>query len=155
MLYARIKINIVFLWLSAFLHDIGKVKIDKQILNTNRQLTAQEMHLIKSHAIEGAKLCSISKRLSKIIKCHHENDDGTGYLGLQASQIPFEAKIIRIIDVYDALSNKRPYKDACTLDETMEIMNSTKSHFDASLFETFLSFMNYSVDGKISEMIVS
>lgn len=101
--------------LCAYLHDIGKVHIPSEILQKNEKLTDEEYEIMKTHTVFGYEMCmryDEFKNLASIIRAHHENIDGSGYPdGLVESLIPEEAKLIKIADVYDALTQRRQYKD--------------------------------------------
>ena len=103
--------------LAAPLHDIGKVAIPEGILHKPGKLTDEEWEIMKTHAEVGSELlakssASISKLGSRLAHYHHENWDGTGYPdGLQGEEIPLEARIMAVADVFDALGSKRCYKD--------------------------------------------
>lgn len=110
----------------AYLHDLGKVMIPTEILQKTARLTDDEYEIMKSHTTHGYDICMKYKELKKyalIIRAHHENFDGTGYPDrLVGNQIPFEASIIKIADVYDALVRKRQYKEGFPQSEALQIM---------------------------------
>lgn len=100
---------------AALLHDIGKIFIDKNILNKEGKLTDLEYEIIKMHAEIGAdyikqKKCFHTDVIDGI-RYHHENYNGTGYYGLKGEEIPFLSRIIRIADTYSAMIDKRCYHD--------------------------------------------
>ncbi len=133
------------------LHDIGKVAIPDCILLKQGKLTKEEFDIMKSHTSRGAlELKSIKEVYPnndfinygyEIAKYHHEWIDGSGYPeGIKGDSIPLHARVVAILDVYDALRAKRPYKDAYTHDEALSIMKKESSrHFDKKIFSTFLS----------------
>lgn len=117
------------------LHDIGKVAIPDSILLKAGPLSAAEFAYMKEHTTRGKEIVEqalanlnmqgkhYNQILRNIVYCHHENWDGTGYpQGLKARAIPLEARIIRVADVYDALTSKRPYKAAWTQQEAMAFL---------------------------------
>ncbi|MBO5141721.1 MAG: HD domain-containing protein [Clostridia bacterium] len=112
--------------LCAYLHDIGKVHIPAAILQKNGKLTDEEYEIMKSHTVYGYEMClryDEFKHLAPIIRAHHENYDGSGYPdGLRESLIPEEAKLIKVADVYDALTQKRQYKDGFKSSVAIQIM---------------------------------
>lgn len=134
------------------LHDVGKVAIPDSILLKDGKLTDAEFQIMKTHTTIGgdiirdfAKHSEIENepvlRLAEdIARFHHENWDGSGYpTGLKGTQIPLPARIMAIIDVYDALRSKRPYKNATLHQEAVGIMASlSEQKFDPSLFRLFL-----------------
>ncbi|MDR2940217.1 MAG: HD domain-containing protein, partial [Clostridiales bacterium] len=139
-----------FFILSAQLHDVGKVAIKDNILLKPGKLTVEEFEEMKKHTTVGAniiKKIENSTSQSDFLKhaeifagSHHEKWDGTGYpLGLKGSEIPLEGRLMAIVDVYDALTNERPYKDAYTHEKAVEIIKEgSGSHFDPKLVVSFL-----------------
>jgi putative two-component system response regulator len=99
-----------------FLHDVGKVGIPDAVLLKAAPLTADEFELMKRHTIIGDTLCTplqSLRRVRPIIRSHHERLDGSGYPdGLRGDEVPLLAQIVGIVDVYDALTSRRPYRDA-------------------------------------------
>lgn len=134
------------------LHDIGKVAIPDSILLKPGKLTVEEFAIMTTHTRIGAEIIrDFSRnsgiahedvlRLAEEIACsHHENWDGTGYpYGLAGEAIPFSARIMAIIDVYDALRSERPYKKALSHEEAVSIMAGSAVHkFDPALLALFL-----------------
>ena len=107
-----------------FLHDIGKVGIPDAILLKKGRLTPDEYAVMKQHAIIGDRLCGELRTLRQvrpIVRHHHERLDGSGYPdALRGDAIPLLAQITAIVDVFDALTTERPYKDAVTPDHAFE-----------------------------------
>jgi len=132
------------LMLGAFLHDVGKIGLPDNILLKPGALTAEEFAIMRSHVRLGVDIIAQSTWLrgaQPVIEGHHEKFDGSGYLrGLKGEAIPLNARIFTIVDVFDALTSRRPYKAAMSLDAALEIMRQkTGSHFDPVLLEHFLS----------------
>jgi len=100
---------------AGLLHDIGKVRLDQNILNKKGKLTEDEFEHVKQHVMFGVELLKkyrIPKEIYMIVEQHHERDDGTGYPnGLKENEILIESKILRYADVYDALISNR--SNAC------------------------------------------
>ncbi|MBI4831577.1 MAG: response regulator, partial [Candidatus Lindowbacteria bacterium] len=125
------------------LHDIGKIGIKDTILNKPGRLTAEEFEEIKKHPETGEKICYPLHSLQPvlpIIKHHHEKYDGSGYpSGLVGEDIPLLARIMAIVDVYDALTSRRAYRDAMAHTEAMEILRkeTAEKKFDPALLEKF------------------
>jgi putative two-component system response regulator len=128
----------------ASLHDVGKVGIPDSILKKPGKLTAEEWTEMKRHTIYGYELLRIAgadRIAQNIALCHHEWFDGTGYpYGLKGEAIPIEARIVALADVYDALTNKRCYKDAFTLDSAEAMIRESRGrHFDPAVVDVFFS----------------
>lgn len=129
------------------LHDVGKLFVPPEILNKRGRLTDDEFEIVKKHTIYAERLLDNPhfKVALNIAMYHHENYDGTGYpKGLKGEEIPIEAQIIKIVDVYDALRSERPYKKAFTHEEAMEIMlkgdnRTSPSNFNPRLLKIFVS----------------
>ena len=127
------------IYLYSALHDIGKIKIPKEILNKPGSLTSKEWEIVKKHTIWGGELLGSDERLKiarNIALYHHERWDGSGYpFGLSGDQIPIEAQIVGLVDVYDALRSKRPYKDALSHKDTLTVILSNPSKFNPYLLK--------------------
>lgn len=133
----------------ALLHDIGKMGIPDHILNKPDELTPEEWHIMRNHTSHAYKMLSPIKYLQPALdipRCHHEKWDGTGYPdGLKGEQIPIAARIFAVVDVWDALTSNRPYRDAWSNDEATEYIRSESGrHFDSQVVETFLSLISTS-----------
>lgn len=136
---------------AAPLHDIGKIKISDIILNKPGRLTAEEFEIIKMHTHEGSEIIAKTltnienedylKTANEMALYHHEKWDGSGYLHhLSGEDIPLSARIMAVVDVFDALTSKRVYKDAFSFDEAIKIISdSSGTHFDPSIIEVFMS----------------
>jgi putative two-component system response regulator len=131
---------------AAPMHDIGKIGVPDRILLKPGPLDADEWKVMKLHTTIGGKILSNSdshviKMAEQIALTHHEKWDGSGYPdGLKGSQIPLWGRISAIVDVFDALTNDRPYKKAFPIDESLEILKkSTGTHFDPEVSEAFFS----------------
>lgn len=135
--------------LAARLHDIGKIGVPDAVLLKPGKLNDAELQVMRSHPIVGAELLSKSdtphvKMAEEIARFHHEWWDGTGYPGnLSGSAIPLSARITALADVFDALTHKRPYKDAWSFDDAMaEISRQSGTQFDPHLAELFVVLVN-------------
>jgi HD-GYP domain-containing protein (c-di-GMP phosphodiesterase class II) len=127
----------------AFLHDVGKIGIRDSILLKPGNLTETEFKEMKQHVKHGLDIVGRSAWLrdaTPVVGGHHEWYDGTGYLeGHTGSDIPKVARIFAVADVFDALTSKRPYKDAMGFEESMRILKEGKgSHFDPEILDTFM-----------------
>jgi HD-GYP domain-containing protein (c-di-GMP phosphodiesterase class II) len=138
------------LTLSVPLHDLGKTRVPREILDKPGRLTAAEIEIIRRHVEYGLEMFrSLTRHESglgpqftmarNIIAFHHENVAGDGYpFGLVGDSIPLEAKITAIADVFDALTSVRPYKRAWSNDEAMEELHTLAGHkFDAFCVAAF------------------
>lgn len=135
--------------LAAPMHDIGKIGIPDNILQKPGRLTEAEFEIMKGHARIGGEMLTGSdipmlNLASNIAIGHHEKWDGSGYPnGLKGEEIPESARIVAIVDVYDALVHKRVYKKALSEAEALAIMDDMASyHFDPKLYSLFLSIID-------------
>ena len=133
--------------LYAPLHDVGKVGISDAILKKPGKYTPEEFEKMKEHVAIGARMlenASIDKMAYNIAAFHHEKWDGSGYLhGKSGEDIPLEARIVAICDVYDALTKKRVYKSAFPESEADEIIKISRGkHFDPIVTDSFFKIKN-------------
>lgn len=130
--------------ISAYLHDIGKININPEILQKQTRLTDEEYAEMKKHTIYGYEMCMEYPTFNKyaaIVRAHHENLDGTGYPdGLKEDEIPPEASLIKVADVYDALTQRRQYKEGYRQSEALRIMlnDVTAGKMSADYYEILL-----------------
>ncbi len=130
--------------IGGMLHDIGKLYIDPEILNKKGRLTEKEYEIMKTHAEEGyKKLCDnkgVTQKVRFMAFQHHENNDGTGYpKRLKGEQILWEARILHVVDVYEAMTAKRCYKDHLLPGDVMEfVMGKYSTMFDIKAMDMFL-----------------
>jgi HD-GYP domain-containing protein (c-di-GMP phosphodiesterase class II) len=134
----------IALMAGAFLHDVGKIGIPDAVLLKPGKLDPQEFSIMKTHVNIGLEIIGEVKWLElaqEVVACHHERYDGSGYPGgLSAEQIPFNARLFSIVDVFDALTSKRPYKQAFTFERAMELMRGAyQAQFDPTIFQAFTS----------------
>jgi HD superfamily phosphodiesterase len=130
--------------LAAPMHDIGKLGIKDTILLKPAKLTDEEFEEMKKHTIYGYEILKdstidILKMASNIALCHHEKYDGTGYpRGLKGEEIPIEARIVAVADVFDALTSRRPYKEPYEIERAVEIIEKDSGkHFDPKVVQAF------------------
>lgn len=129
----------------ASLHDIGKIGISDAILKKSGKLSPYEFEEIKKHVLLGKKLIDkmqLSSIAQNIVLYHHEKWNGEGYYyGLKGEEIPLEARIVALADVYDALRQERVYKDGISHEQTMQIIKKERGqHFDPTLVDLFLVY---------------
>ncbi len=127
------------------MHDIGKLGVPDSILMKPGKLTPQEFKEIQKHTLYGAKILENAKaellQASEIIAItHHEKWDGTGYpKGLRGEQIPLSGRIVALADVFDALTSKRCYKPAFSLEQSLDIIKEgAGTHFDPNVVSSFM-----------------
>ena len=136
--------------LAAMLHDVGKVGIPDAILKKPGRLTPEERRIMEKHAVMGARLFEnatqdVDMLAHTIALHHHQKWNGSGYTGsdkhplLSGTDIPLEARITAIADVYDALISRRCYKEAWDVKDALDILrNDAGSHFDPELVDVFM-----------------
>ncbi|WP_175421439.1 HD domain-containing phosphohydrolase [Marinitoga sp. 1135] len=132
--------------IASMLHDIGKIGIPDYILNKPGKLTDSEFEIMKEHTVIGYRILASSNKdifkiAASIAKYHHENWDGSGYPeGLKGKEIPIEARITAIADVYDALISDRVYRPGWPKEKVIKYMKDMKGKkFDPELLDIFLS----------------
>jgi diguanylate cyclase (GGDEF)-like protein/putative nucleotidyltransferase with HDIG domain len=129
---------------AGLLHDIGKIAIDEKLLNKSGKLDKDEFELIKKHSEVGYRILSTLNDMSDIAEIalsHHERWDGKGYpRGLKEQEIPYLARIVSIVDAYDAMTSERSYrKPLFEYDAKQEILNNAGTQFDPYLAERFVN----------------
>lgn len=139
----RLDMSLETLLLLAKYHDIGKTKISKDILFKKGPLTDKEWQEIKLHPQVGYQIAqniSKLKHIAEAILYHHERWDGKGYPhGLKGEEIPIEARVMAIIDSYDAMTTDRPYQKAKTKEEALkELEQCAGTQFDPELTKIFI-----------------
>jgi putative two-component system response regulator len=128
---------------AGIVHDIGKVAVPEAILLKPGRLTPEEFRIIQEHPVVGERICAPLKSfrlLLPIVRHHHEKLDGSGYPdGLKGEDIPVTARVMQIVDVYDALTTRRPYKPALPRAEALQIMEEEvkKGWWDPGIFQEF------------------
>jgi putative two-component system response regulator len=133
---------------AAPLHDVGKIGIPDSILLKLGKLTAEEFELVKTHTTIGARILSGSRfpilRLAEEIAfSHHERWDGSGYAGMPKETIPLAGRIVAVADVFDALTQQRPYKEAWPVHEAIaEIDRQRSRQFDPDLVDAFMRIID-------------
>ena len=130
---------------AAPMHDVGKIGIPDAVLLKPGRLNENEYEHMKQHALIGAKILENSpspllQLAHKLALEHHEKWDGTGYpYGLKGKEISIEGRIVAIADVFDALTSKRPYKKAWSIEEALDLLkDEAGKHFDPQLVDLFI-----------------
>ncbi len=141
------------LLLAAYLHDIGKLEISKELLNKRERLSQSEFNIFKQHPTLGADLVSNIKEFNAvepIIKYHHEKYNGSGYpCSLKGEEIPYLARILTIIDSFDAMTSKRPYNIRKDYNQAIvELKKCAGTHFDAELVSKFIDMLQNDMQNK-------
>jgi cyclic di-GMP phosphodiesterase len=135
---------------AGIVHDIGKVAVPDAILLKPGTLNKREKTVMRQHPVVGERICAPLRSFRlvlPIIRHHHEKQDGSGYPdGLQGEEVPITARILQLVDVYDALTTKRPYRRALSSPEALEIMTREvkKGWWDARLFAEFADLVRRS-----------
>ena len=127
---------------AALLHDMGKLAVPEYILNKPGKLTETEFEKMKLHASVGAEILSAIEfpyPVVPIVRHHHENWDGTGYpSGIKATAIPIGARILAVVDCFDALTSDRPYRPKLSDDEALKILKERRgTMYDPMIVDTF------------------
>ena len=128
---------------AALLHDIGKLGIPDRLLQKPGPLTPDEYDQVKQHAIIGADILvgdGVPRPLALIVRHHHENWDGTGYPdGLRGEAIPIGARVLAIVDCYDALTSDRPYRRALSPERAVAmIVERRGTMYEPAIADAFL-----------------
>lgn len=145
---------------AAFLHDIGKIEVERDLLNKPERLTTQEFYDLKMHCVWGSDIVNSLPQLSRAaasVLHHHENWDGSGYpAGLKGQGIPLLARILRITDTYDAMTTDRPYRRALSAETALaEIEAGRGTYFDPELVDAFLEVMRVQLGAGEGSRVVS
>lgn len=132
--------------LGALIHDIGKLEVPRDILNKKTKLTNEEWGIVKKHVLWGKEIVSVMdkfKDLVPLVELHHERYDGKGYPhGLAHNEIPRLARVLCIIDSFDAMTTERPYQETKSIEEALnELRRCTGSQFDPEFVEYFIQYI--------------
>jgi putative nucleotidyltransferase with HDIG domain len=129
---------------ASLLHDMGKLAVPEHVLNKPGRLTTKELAVMKTHAAVGADILSaidFPYPVVPIVRHHHENWDGTGYPdGLCGTDIPIGARILAVVDCYDALTSDRPYRKSLSRDEAVAILLERRgTMYDPLVVDAFIA----------------
>jgi putative two-component system response regulator len=142
-------------------HDIGKVAVPDAILLKPGRLTEEEWKVMREHPTVGERICAPLKSFRlvlPIIRHHHEKYDGSGYPdGLRGDAIPVAARVLQIVDVYDALTNERPYKKAFSTADALQTMKEevAKGWWDPQIFDQFNQLVTSGAANSLSKRAAS
>ncbi|MGV8167502.1 MAG: HD-GYP domain-containing protein [Alkaliphilus sp.] len=132
------------LYVAALFHDIGKAHLAQKILLKPGELNQSEYKHVKTHVFHS---CSEIEKMGYngdvvgIVMHHHENFDGSGYpFGKKAFEIPFLARFLKVVDVYDALTSNRPYRASLGTREAITVMRDNQFQYDPNILHVFASF---------------
>jgi putative nucleotidyltransferase with HDIG domain len=128
---------------AALLHDTGKLAVPEHILNKPGKLSVAEFEKMKRHVDVGADILSLVDfpyPVVPIVRCHHESWDGTGYpRGVAGTDIPIGARILSVVDCFDALTSDRPYRSALTTEQAFEILRARSGNmYEPLVVDTFI-----------------
>ncbi|MEP7362230.1 MAG: HD-GYP domain-containing protein [Acidobacteriota bacterium] len=134
--------------IAANLHDIGKIGIPDTVLQKPGKLTHDEMEVIKRHPLIGKRILEGVAKFRDylaVVELHHENHDGTGYpWGLNGEETPLAARIVHVVDAFDAMTTSRPYRDAMPPGRALEILQQfAGTQFDPAIVEEFLRLVRH------------
>jgi HD-GYP domain-containing protein (c-di-GMP phosphodiesterase class II) len=134
---------------AALLHDVGKLRIPKEIINKPGKLTPEEWEIVKQHTIEGERLLhrvgGLLGEIGKIIRSCHERHDGTGYPdGLVGDEIPLVARIVAACDAWNAMTTDRSYRKAMPIGEALaELQRGSGTQFDPAVVDALVSVVEH------------
>jgi HD-GYP domain-containing protein (c-di-GMP phosphodiesterase class II) len=127
--------------MGAFLHDLGKTAVPEEILNKAGDLSGEERRIMEQHTVIGDVMLAqipFPWDIRPMVRSHHERWDGQGYPdSLIADQIPLTARILRLADIFDALTTARSYRAPLTAQQALQVMEEDEGSFDPALFEIF------------------
>ena len=146
--------QLIDLSFGAYLHDIGKVNVPGEILNKEDLLTDDEWVEMRKHPDHGADILREKEFLqgaSEIVRAHHERFDGTGYpRALKGEEIPVGARVVAVVDTYDAITSTRPYQAALAKEEAIrELKKNAGTQFDPRVVAAFLEVVRGKDDAKV------
>ncbi|HZM89358.1 MAG TPA: HD domain-containing phosphohydrolase [Blastocatellia bacterium] len=144
---------------AAYLHDIGKITVDRAIINNPRPLTDKEFGELNKHVTTGFEILSNIRRpwdeIAYLTKCHHEKVDGSGYpQGLRGNEIPLGSKIVTLADSFDAMMTDRPYRSRLSLEQTLiDLRKHTNVQFDCNVVTAFCRLLLKEINGAARQRV--
>lgn len=151
--------DLKILVLGAYLHDIGKHFVSPNILDKPTELSSEEWEFIKFHPTIDNETLQLSKDMElvvSIIQCHHERWDGSGYpKGLAREEIPYLARVVQLIDIYDALTHTRSYKKTFSTEKAIAIIleETAKGWYQLTLVEQFVEFVQKQAENNYAQLV--
>lgn len=137
--------DMVWFRMGAFLHDVGKTEVPEEILNKPGRLTDSERIIMERHTVIGDEMLAhipFPWDIRPMVRSHHERWDGRGYPdGLGGDSIPITARILRLADIFDALTTTRSYREPLSAEQAFQIMQDDHGSFDPQLFDIFRSLL--------------
>jgi putative nucleotidyltransferase with HDIG domain len=136
--------NVASLRSAGYLHDIGKVAVDKRLFSKPSSLNPEEFREMADHTVVGHQIVSNVQfpwpQIPEIVRWHHERGDGTGYPdGLHAQEMPQEVRIVALADTFDAMTSERPYREPLPLGRALqELIRLTPQKYDAEALQSLL-----------------
>lgn len=147
--------------IAGYLHDIGKIVVDRSIINNPKPLTEREYQELNRHVTTGyeilAKISNPWREIAYMTKCHHEKIDGTGYpQGLRGDEIPLGSRIVTVADSYDAMITDRPYRSRLSLDKALgELKRHTGKQFDPGVVTAFCRLLLKEVNNETRSRVLT
>ena len=144
---------------AGYLHDIGKITVDRAIINNPRPLTDKEFGELNKHVVTGFEILSNIRRpwdeIAYMTKCHHEKVDGSGYpQGLRGDEIPIGSKIVTLADSFDAMMTDRPYRSRLSLEQTLaDLRKHTNKQFDRNVVAAFCRLLLKEINGGVRQRV--
>jgi putative nucleotidyltransferase with HDIG domain len=145
---------------AGYLHDVGKITVERAIINNPRPLTDREFSELNKHATTGYEILSHISRpwdeIAFMTKCHHEKIDGSGYpQGLRGDEIPLGSRIVTLADSFDAMMTDRPYRARLTIDRALSDMRrNTGAQFDGKVVAAFCRLLLKEINGSARERVL-
>ena len=149
-----------YIEVAGYLHDIGKITVDRTIINNPRPLTDREFQELNKHVTTGYEILSHIrhpwKEIAYMTKCHHEKIDGTGYpQGLRGDEIPLGSKIVTLADSFDAMMTDRPYRSRLPLERALaDLRNNAGKQFAREVVAAFCSLLLKELNGTAVERVL-
>jgi len=146
---------------AGYLHDIGKIVVDRAIINNPRPLTDHEFKELNTHVVTGYEILSSINRpwneIAYMTKCHHERVDGKGYpQGLRGDEIPLGARIVTVADSFDAMMTDRPYRSKLSLEAALgELKRHAGRQFDPAVVRAFCRLVIKEITGDCQRVLTS